>query len=98
MPVTHHASAFGISLAGRAVRSQSLAQRTSDETQTLTDLLPAENRNTKARCKYSLRFATIGLDWIEQGLTSPPTQYRLSGRRDLRQTNHKSAEQATMII
>jgi len=21
------------------------------------------------------------LDWIEQGLTSPPTQYRLSGRR-----------------
>jgi len=23
---------------------------------------------------------TIGLDWIEQGLTSPPTQYRLSGR------------------
>jgi len=23
-----------------------------------------------------------GQDWIEQGLTSPPTQYRLSGRRD----------------
>jgi len=23
----------------------------------------------------------IGLDWIEQGLTSPPTQYRLSGRQ-----------------
>ena len=22
-----------------------------------------------------------GLDWIEQGLTSPPTQYRLSGRQ-----------------
>jgi len=21
------------------------------------------------------------LDWIEQGLTSPPTQYRLSGRQ-----------------
>jgi len=25
----------------------------------------------------------IGLDWIEQGLTSPPTQYRLSGRHFL---------------
>jgi len=24
---------------------------------------------------------TTGLDWIEQGLTSPPTQYRLSGRQ-----------------
>jgi len=23
----------------------------------------------------------VGLDWIEQGLTSPPTQYRLSGRQ-----------------
>ena len=23
----------------------------------------------------------IRLDWIEQGLTSPPTQYRLSGRQ-----------------
>ena len=23
----------------------------------------------------------LGLDWIEQGLTSPPTQYRLSGRQ-----------------
>jgi len=25
-----------------------------------------------------------GLDWIEQGLTSPPTQYRLSGRQTCR--------------
>jgi len=25
--------------------------------------------------------AKCGLDWIEQGLTSPPTQYRLSGRQ-----------------
>jgi len=23
----------------------------------------------------------LNLDWIEQGLTSPPTQYRLSGRQ-----------------
>ena len=27
-----------------------------------------------------------GLDWIEQGLTSPPTQYRLSGRQFYRST------------
>jgi len=26
-------------------------------------------------------FVDPGLDWIEQGLTSPPTQYRLSGRQ-----------------
>jgi len=26
------------------------------------------------------RSVETGLDWIEQGLTSPPTQYRLSGR------------------
>ena len=27
------------------------------------------------------RAQLTGLDWIEQGLTSPPTQYRLSGRQ-----------------
>ena len=27
------------------------------------------------------RLTIHGLDWIEQGLTSPPTQYRLSGRQ-----------------
>jgi len=26
---------------------------------------------------------TVGLDWIEQCFTSPPTQYRLCGRRFL---------------
>jgi len=26
-------------------------------------------------------FTEKWLDWIEQGLTSPPTQYRLSGRK-----------------
>jgi len=30
----------------------------------------------------------IGLDWIEQGLTSPPTQYRLSGRQFYRSHTH----------
>jgi len=28
-----------------------------------------------------------GLDWIEQCFTSPPTQYRLYGRRFLQQTS-----------
>ena len=27
------------------------------------------------------RIAAMDVDWIEQGLTSPPTQYRLSGRQ-----------------
>jgi len=34
-------------------------------------------------CIFSMYFLPISLrlDWIEQGLTSPPTQYRLSGRQ-----------------
>ena len=32
--------------------------------------------NAAKMAKYS-----FGLDWIEQDLTSPPTQYRLSGRQ-----------------
>ena len=41
----------------------------------------------KYSIKYSSMFSAkiagerIGLDWIEQGLTSPPTQCRLSGRQ-----------------
>jgi len=30
---------------------------------------------------HAMYLSTSGLDWIEQGLTSPPTQYRLSGRQ-----------------
>ena len=30
----------------------------------------------------------IRLDWIEQGLTSPPTQYRLSGKQLHRPNNN----------
>jgi len=31
------------------------------------------------------------LDWIEQGLTSPPTQYRLSGRQFYRSKDPKNS-------
>jgi len=31
--------------------------------------------------KYNVHNTSMATDWIEQGLTSPPTQYRLSGRQ-----------------
>jgi len=36
-----------------------------------------------------IRQVQHGLDWIEQGLTSPPTQYRLSGRQFYNPTSLK---------
>jgi len=42
---------------------------------------------------FSASNLTEDLDWIEQGLTSPPTQYRLSGRQVKRPNQqHQSTE------
>ena len=43
---------------------------------------PSVHRITyNAKRVQQLVLCTCALDWIEQGLTSPPTQYRLSGRQ-----------------
>jgi len=44
-------------------------------------LSPSSGPRLSAHAAVHLRPRRLGLDWIEQGLTSPPTQYRLSGRQ-----------------
>jgi len=39
-----------------------------------------------------------GLDWIEKGLTSPPTQYRLSGRQFYRSKDPSNSIKVLKVL
>jgi len=45
-------------------------------------VLPSIPQLAYALCTFSMSVSLVGLDWIVQCFTSPPTQYRLYGRRD----------------
>jgi len=44
---------------------------------------------------YTITHTATGLDWIEQCFTSPPTQYRLYGRRFLQVKRPNQQYQST---
>jgi len=52
-------------------------------------------KTTGTGCSCVVRVTETGWDWIEQCITSPPTQYRLYGRRFLQVKRHNQQYQST---